>query len=134
MRGEMLRILALRTFRSSESDFRDILMFALAARDVGQIILIGSHGENEKLRSAIEMHPPIATIVADFIEFVDSEDDSWRRIVIGEILRADALIIRFTSKAGAFERMSAPEGAVSDFVQYYKIPLVDPRTGRGLLA
>lgn len=105
-------------------------LLASIAQDWAELVVIGDPTENDRLRATlINEHGTDAT----HLRILDSTANTWRKTVIEEILRADAVVIRFTPKTSEFPSFDVHAMPVASFLEYYEITPVDPRTGQGLL-
>lgn len=129
------RILLLRTFRDPSEDVLDIAFIASAIEELGRLVIVGSEDENNSLRRLLMTQGLMEEAVLNqTLDFVNSADSAWRKSVIVEIIRADAVIILFTPKTMEFPQMPVSTAPFVSFIEHYQIAPAEPRTGKGLLS
>lgn len=129
------RILFLRTYWSKDVDRALILALSLAAGHFGRIVVVGK----QEGRSDIELFWDLIfgedydddenARFEENIEYVASDDRAWRATIHAEIAKADCIVLYLSPKSKRFPQINIP----STFDEYWRTPLSEPSSGRGLL-
>jgi hypothetical protein len=130
------RILLLRTFRDVPEDDLDIALLAIVCGKLGKLIIVGSKTGNLEIQHALLSTGLInSQEIERFVQFVNATENTWRRIIMEQIISADAIVIRFTPKSLEFPQLIRPTPMInSDFAEYYKSGHQEIHTGAGLLS
>lgn len=133
------RALFLRTFRGSQSDH---LLAAAIAKELqgGHLVIMGNRRARNDLAGfwakSSEKLPPFSSC----IDYVVSDDRSWRRQVHRQIVDAEIIVVFFSPKGEGFPRINnAPAARLSetDYTEFlervYATPLSGHMSGTGLL-
>lgn len=130
------RILLLRTFREIPEDDLDIALLAKVCGKFGKLIIAGSQTGNLEIRqSLLSTRLVNAQEIDGFVQFVNAKENTWRRVIIEEILSADTIIIRFTPKSFEFPELVTPHPLRDvDYFEYYQSGFQQIHSGAGLLS
>lgn len=129
------RILYLRTFREDGLNLNDAVRMITYCVLFGHIVIIGTSEEHKKLLMALSKIFSKLDEVKKSFYFIESTNNDWRQEVIRQILLADAVIFQLRPKTNTFP-VVGPKFKYDlnfDHFEFYKTPLSETRTGKGLL-
>src|SRR5262245_21370132 len=128
------RLLYLRTFRDDRRDMSDVLRMLQITHIGAQLVMIGSENEHTSVRDTLTAQGTVPQVIPKHIlQFIESTDSTWKQTAIGEIIKADCIIMWLRPKEDRFPIAITPPGTVHDIRDFYKQPLSKTRTGAGLL-
>lgn len=132
------RILYLRTFRGGEVDHIVIVMVALATAGIGRVWVIGSPKGKLTLHDYWDQLFKGDLQFEHHIDYVESDDESWRSAVHQRISEASCIVLHLSPKDDDFPELKLPETPTAtrfmdQMDEYYRAPLMRPSSGSGLL-
>lgn len=102
--SDCIRILYLRTFRDSASDHTLIASLAEIVSGFDKLALIGPKNEEVALRSYWQKRFRRTRNFDEDVDYLQSDDNQWRRLVNLEISKADLIFLFLAPKGDTFPR------------------------------
>jgi hypothetical protein len=131
------RILYLRTFKDMTSDHALVISLAMIISAIGRLVVIGSRDSEIALQAQWQKRFGNDLPFSDHIEYKQSDDSQWRRLVHQEISQADCVLLFMEPKGSKFPRLRPPKIGPpkigKGFIVDYIAQTVQQSTGSGLL-
>jgi len=128
-----IRILYLRPFKDMTSDNALIISLAINISAIGRLVVIGSADGEKALQVQWQKRFGDDQPFDDHIEYKQSGDRQWRRLVHQEISQADCVLLFMEPKGRKFPRLHSPKIGKGLAADYWAARPIQQSTGSGLL-
>ncbi len=127
------RILYLRTFKDATSDHALIISLAMIIADVGRLVVLGSQNDGIALQVQWQKRFGNNPTFSDHIEYTQSSESQWRRLVHEEISKADCILLFIEAKGRRFPKLRTLRIRKGHTEDFFMGPFLKQSTGFGLL-
>src|SRR5271154_4334795 len=132
-KSHLVRILYLRTFKDAAFDHVLIMSLAMIIAGFGRLVVLGSQDNEKALQAQWQERFGDNPAFSDHIEYMQSDDSQWRRLVHQEISKADCILIFIEAKGRKFPSLRPPKIGKGLFEDYFTTQPLQQSTGSGLL-